>query len=73
MDGGDNFRGQLGLGDFMHRNAPQEIAHVSDATAVAAGDIHTLILHADGSVSATIRMANSVRATQTSIFRHSHV
>jgi len=50
---GRNDRGQLGLGDFMHRNAPQEIARVSDATAVAAGDMHTLILHADGSVSST--------------------
>ena len=49
---GNNTGGQLGLGDSVHRNAPDKVRGVADVVAVATGDRHTLLLHADGTVSA---------------------
>lgn len=47
---GDNFYGQLGLGDSEDRDQPVRLTAISGVTQVAAGRFHALALRSDGTV-----------------------
>lgn len=47
---GDNTKGQLGLGDYVDRNLPQQIMTLTDVAAVGAGSEHGLAVKHDGTV-----------------------
>ncbi len=47
---GRNFRGQLGIGNYIAQNSPQLIPNLSGVVAVAAGQSHALALLASGRV-----------------------
>ena len=48
---GNNRLGQLGLGDTRNRKAFTTLSSVSNVTAIASGEAHTVFLHGDGTVS----------------------
>ena len=48
---GNNSHGQLGLGDTRYRSRQQALSSVSQVTAIATGEAHSVFLHDNGSVS----------------------
>ena len=44
--------GQLGHGDLNNQFVPRRVMGIADASQVACGDMHTLLIRADGRVSA---------------------
>jgi alpha-tubulin suppressor-like RCC1 family protein len=49
---GANSHGQLGLGNYIEQQSPQQVVGFSDWVAVAAGALHSLGLKGDGSLHA---------------------
>jgi len=47
---GNNYKGQLGLGDEIDKNVPTLIPNLEDVVQISAGESHSLILSNNGQI-----------------------